>query len=66
MIDIDSIGLKTYEIIEKFEFTHDRKRMSVLVKDLQNDSYMLLVKGADSGIFPILSTHIEQTYLSAN
>ena len=66
-LEIDGIGLKSFEIIEKFDFTHDRKRMSVLVKDLQNNNYMLLVKGADSGILQILSSSLlNQTYLSAN
>lgn len=41
-----------YEILETLEFTSDRKRMSVVVKDCQNGNISLLSKGADEAILP--------------
>ncbi len=51
----DSIGSNTVEvrIVEKFEFTSDRRRMSVMIKwpeefdIIPEGSYVLLTKGAD-------------------
>ncbi|KAL4620448.1 hypothetical protein ACB092_06G154800 [Castanea dentata] len=42
-----------YEVLETLEFTSDRKRMSVVVKDCQNGKILLLTKGADEAILPI-------------
>ncbi|GLU06387.1 hypothetical protein SLE2022_234270 [Rubroshorea leprosula] len=44
-----------YEILETLEFTSDRKRMSVVVKDCQNGKILLLSKGADEAILPCAS-----------
>ncbi|KAE8678199.1 Aminophospholipid ATPase isoform 4 [Hibiscus syriacus] len=41
-----------YELLEILEFTSDRKRMSVVVKDCQNGKILLLSKGADGAILP--------------
>ncbi|XP_073099261.1 phospholipid-transporting ATPase 2 isoform X3 [Elaeis guineensis] len=41
-----------YEILDVLEFTSDRKRMSVVVRDCQNEKILLLSKGADEAIFP--------------
>ncbi|KAK6241712.1 hypothetical protein QUC31_014627 [Theobroma cacao] len=41
-----------YEVLETLEFTSDRKRMSVVVKDCQNGKIILLSKGADEAILP--------------
>ncbi|KAK9222085.1 hypothetical protein WN944_010517 [Citrus x changshan-huyou] len=41
-----------YEILETLEFTSDRKRMSVVVKDCQSGNISLLSKGADEAILP--------------
>ncbi|KAE8707313.1 NAD(P)-linked oxidoreductase superfamily protein isoform 1 [Hibiscus syriacus] len=41
-----------YELLEILEFTSDRKRMSVVVKDCQNGKILLLSKGADESILP--------------
>lgn len=41
-----------YEVLEILEFTSDRKRMSVVVRDCQNGKIILLSKGADESILP--------------
>ncbi|GAB4859580.1 Alanine aminotransferase 2, variant 2 [Ancistrocladus abbreviatus] len=41
-----------YEVLDTLEFTSDRKRMSVVVKDRQNGKIVLLSKGADEAILP--------------
>ncbi|GAU27129.1 hypothetical protein TSUD_104380 [Trifolium subterraneum] len=41
-----------YEVLETLEFTSDRKRMSVVLKDCQNGKILLLSKGADEAILP--------------
>lgn len=41
-----------YEILDILEFTSDRKRMSIVVKDCQNGKVDLLCKGADEAILP--------------
>ena len=41
-----------YELLDILEFTSDRKRMSVVVKDGQTGKIHLLSKGADEAILP--------------
>jgi magnesium-transporting ATPase (P-type) len=41
-----------FEILDVLEFTSDRKKMSVVVKNCQTGEIMLLVKGADETILP--------------
>ncbi|KAL5062110.1 hypothetical protein RYX36_023847 [Vicia faba] len=41
-----------YEVLETLEFTSNRKRMSVVLKDCQNGNILLLSKGADEAILP--------------
>ncbi|XP_058072239.1 phospholipid-transporting ATPase 2-like isoform X4 [Magnolia sinica] len=54
-----------YEILDTLEFTSDRKRMSVIVRDCQNRDIILLTKGADEAVLPNASsgqqirTHVE-------
>lgn len=42
-----------YEVLDVLEFTSDRKRMSVVVRDCQSGEIFLLSKGADEAIFPL-------------
>lgn len=44
-----------YELLNVIEFTSLRKRMSVIVRCLQEDKILCMTKGADSIIFPRLS-----------
>ncbi|KAG4968806.1 hypothetical protein JHK87_034457 [Glycine soja] len=47
-----STSILQYEVLETLEFTSDRKRMSVVLKDCQNGKILLLSKGADEAILP--------------
>ena len=46
---------EVYEIMKVEEFTSDRKRMSVLVKD-QDGQVINFIKGADMAIIPRLNS----------
>ncbi|KAL7250614.1 hypothetical protein ACSBR1_012609 [Camellia fascicularis] len=45
-----------YEVLDTLEFTSDRKRMSVVVKDCKSGKMVLLSKGADEAILPYVCT----------
>ncbi|RYQ97399.1 hypothetical protein Ahy_B08g093447 isoform G [Arachis hypogaea] len=45
-----------YEVLETLEFTSDRKRMSLVLRDCQNGKILLLSKGADEAILPYART----------
>lgn len=46
---------KTFEILAVNPFNSDRKRMSVLLKDLKANEYLILCKGADNIMLPLCS-----------
>ena len=46
---------EVYEIVKVEEFTSDRKRMSVIVKD-QDGHHINFIKGADMAIIPRLNS----------
>ena len=51
---IDMIGeKKVFEILAVNAFNSDRKRMSILVRDIVKDQYILLVKGADNPLLDL-------------
>ncbi|KAL3324076.1 hypothetical protein AABB24_038316 [Solanum stoloniferum] len=53
ILDINfNASLVQYEVLDTLEFTSERKRMSVLVRDCQNGNIILLSKGADEAILP--------------
>ncbi|PIA58375.1 hypothetical protein AQUCO_00500355v1 [Aquilegia coerulea] len=54
-VNFNGVILK-YEVLDTLEFTSDRKRMSVVVKDCQNEKIFLLSKGADETILPCASS----------
>ncbi|CAL5032749.1 unnamed protein product [Urochloa decumbens] len=55
-----------YELLDILEFTSDRKRMSVLVKEGQTGKILLLSKGADEAILPRAYPEQQiQSYLEA-
>ncbi|XP_057852337.2 phospholipid-transporting ATPase 2 isoform X2 [Cryptomeria japonica] len=57
LLDVSFNGLiLQYEILDVLEFTSDRKRMSVIVRDCQSRKIMILSKGADEAIFPCISS----------
>ena len=45
-----------YKLLQICEFSSDRKRMSVIVKNMQTDNIELYCKGADSKISPLLDS----------
>lgn len=51
-----SIGspVKQYALLNVIEFTSTRKRMSVIVRDLQDETIRVMCKGADSIVIPRL------------
>lgn len=55
-----------YELLDVLEFTSDRKRMSVVVKEGGSGKFLLLSKGADEAIFPRSNPGQQtKTYLEA-
>jgi phospholipid-translocating ATPase len=44
-----------YKLLQKLEFTADRKKMSVIVQDLKSGLIFVFCKGADFAIFERLS-----------
>ncbi|KAF8661979.1 hypothetical protein HU200_056593 [Digitaria exilis] len=55
-----------YELLDVLEFTSDRKRMSVVVKEGQTGKILLLSKGADEAILPrVYPGQQKQRYLEA-
>ena len=50
-----------YEVLNILEFSSARKRMTVIVKDLQSDKIKVLTKGADSVVNELLSEIDDQS-----
>jgi phospholipid-translocating ATPase len=50
---------ENFKLLQKLEFTPERKKMSVVVQDMRTGQIMLLCKGADFSIFERLSSTIE-------
>lgn len=46
-----------YKLLNVLEFNSDRKRMSVVIEDLQTKKILLYTKGADAIILPLLSAN---------
>ncbi|XP_073287651.1 phospholipid-transporting ATPase 2-like isoform X2 [Primulina huaijiensis] len=53
IVDINfNSSLIQYEVLDILEFTSDRKRMSIVLKDCQSGKILLMSKGADESILP--------------
>lgn len=50
---------KSFRLLQKFEFTSDRKKMTVVVQDETTGLVILYSKGADLAIFDRLSVQLE-------
>ena len=47
------------DILHKIEFTSERKKMSMVVKDIETGIILLICKGADTAIYSNLSEKYE-------
>lgn len=56
---------KVFKLLQKVEFTSERKKMTIIVQDEETGYIMVLCKGADLAIFDRLSVRIEQPFLEA-
>nr|CAD2144792.1 unnamed protein product [Meloidogyne enterolobii] len=54
-------GLESFDLLNVLEFTSDRKRMSVILKD-KNNKIKLYCKGADNIIFDRLSSELNSSH----
>lgn len=59
VIRLPSSAKATYDVLQIFEFDSNRKRMSVIVRNRETQIIELLCKGADSVIFPRLSSNFQ-------
>eukprot|EP00667_Euglena_gracilis_P000593 EG_transcript_593 len=56
-MEIDVLGCRErYDVLETLDFTSDRKRMGVVVRNLETDAITLLVKGADDKVMERLAS----------
>jgi magnesium-transporting ATPase (P-type) len=46
-----NLVLKEYDIVEVLDFDSTRKRMSIIVRDMETNQFIMFCKGADSAIF---------------
>ena len=54
---------KTYEVLQKFDFTSERQRSSIIVKDLSDNKIKLYLKGSDRKIFAGINEFSKQNIL---
>ncbi|TNV84787.1 hypothetical protein FGO68_gene15596 [Halteria grandinella] len=61
LIEIDMYSsIEKYEILRTFEFTSERKLMSVIVQNLKDQKVYLFIKGADSAVLPFVNESIDK------
>lgn len=54
-VELNFLGtVVKYELLDILEFTSDRKRMSVVIREADQGKIMLLTKGADEAILPFI------------
>lgn len=49
-------NIREFEILNILDFTSERKRMSVIVKDPYDNTIRLYIKGADDTIYPRINS----------
>eukprot|EP00005_Dracoamoeba_jomungandri_P010052 CAMPEP_0174265016 /NCGR_PEP_ID=MMETSP0439-20130205/24844_1 /TAXON_ID=0 /ORGANISM="Stereomyxa ramosa, Strain Chinc5" /LENGTH=1052 /DNA_ID=CAMNT_0015351215 /DNA_START=97 /DNA_END=3252 /DNA_ORIENTATION=+ len=55
-ITVSELGkIKEYKILAKLSFTSERKRMSVVIRDVEEDRIYLFTKGADDIMYKLLA-----------
>ena len=52
--DFPDIGNQSWEVLCEIPFNSNRKRMSLIVRDPESHDLILLTKGADSIMLPLL------------
>lgn len=58
--------VENYEILENFAFTSERKRMGILVRNVETDEHTFYLKGADSAILKVLQNSQEFIFVQEN
>jgi len=53
-LETPTSSTEVYIVLATLEFTSDRKRMSVLLRNKQTNELRLYIKGADDKILPLL------------
>ena len=49
--EIQDEKLREFEVLQKFDFTSERQRSSIIVRDLENNKIIIYIKGSDRKIF---------------
>jgi phospholipid-transporting ATPase len=58
---VDMMGVKSqYEVLAVNAFNADRKRMSILLRDVKTDTYILMCKGADNVMMERLAMELSE------
>jgi magnesium-transporting ATPase (P-type) len=66
VVEVSLLGeVLEFEILDTLEFTSERKRMSVVVRQCGTGALQLLTKGADETVFPILCSGMQSNAVSA-
>lgn len=60
-VQLPSGEVGKYKLMNVLDFNSTRKRMSVIVEDLQSNEIILLTKGADSVIEKLLAPNQDET-----
>lgn len=65
-VGINSQTRKEFKVLQILEFTSDRKKMSIIVKDMLTGNYFLYSKGADSVILSSLAIENSASIIDTN
>lgn len=64
--DVRQDKVYSYELLKVLEFSSARKRMSVILRDMQEQQIVVYCKGADNIIFQRLSPASQEHYQATN